>query len=77
MFLNQTDVVVDKDLEKVIIAIDSSTEGTVSRASGETTETSSEIQLGWMHPAPNIEISWNYSVLNEIRWNLIKSIIRI
>ena len=32
MLLNQTDVAVDEDLEKVIIPIDSSTEGTMSRA---------------------------------------------
>ena len=38
MLLNQTDVVVDKDLEKVIITIDSSTEGTMSRATNTLTE---------------------------------------
>ena len=32
MLLNQTDVVVYEDLENVIIPIDSSTEGTMSRA---------------------------------------------
>ena len=32
MLLNQTDVVVDEDLEKVIIPIESGTEGTMSRA---------------------------------------------
>ena len=55
MLPHQTDKVVDEDLEKVIIAIDSSIEGTTSRATstlpgGETTETSSEaeacLQLG-------------------------------
>ena len=63
MLLNQTDVVVDEDLEKVIIPIDSSTEGTMSRATStfpeKTTETSSEteacLQLGWLHPVPNVE----------------------
>ena len=32
MLIIQTDVVVDQDLEKVIIRIDSSIEGTMSRA---------------------------------------------
>ena len=32
MLLNQTDVVVDEHLDKVTITIDSSTEGTMSRA---------------------------------------------
>ena len=32
MLLNQTDEVVDEDLEKVIIPIDSSTEGNMNRA---------------------------------------------
>ena len=32
MLLNQTDVVVDENLEKVIITIDISAEGTMSRA---------------------------------------------
>ena len=34
MLLNQTDVVVDEDLEKVIIPIDSSTERTMNRTTG-------------------------------------------
>ena len=38
MLLNQTDVMVDEDLEKVIIPIDSSTEGTLSRATSTLTE---------------------------------------
>ena len=32
MLLNQTDVVVDEHLDKITIPIDSSTEGTMSRA---------------------------------------------
>ena len=77
MLLNQTDVVVDEDLEKVIIPIDSSTEGTLSRATSTLTEklqkppmkqrrvySWDECTQFWM-----LKISWNYIVLNEIRWN--------
>ena len=56
MLLNQTDVAVDEELEKVIITIGSSTENIGDNesgyeySSGETTETSSEteacLQLG-------------------------------
>ena len=65
---NQTDVAVDKELEKVIITIYSSTETDIEDnelgydySSGETTETSSEteacLQLGLrMHTVPNVEI---------------------
>ena len=67
MFLNQTDVAVDEELEKVIITIDSSTETDIGDyesdyeySSGETSETSSEaeacLQLGWQHAFPNVEI---------------------
>ena len=68
MLLNQTDVVVDEELEKVIITIYSSTETDIRGnelgyefSSGETTETSSEteacLQLGLrMHTLPNVEI---------------------
>ena len=50
MLLNQTDVAVDEDLEKVIITIGSSTENIGDNesgyeySSGETTETSSETE---------------------------------
>ena len=68
MPLNQTDVAVDEELEKVVITIYSSTETDIednelgyAYSSGETTETSSEteacLQLGLrMHTVPNIEI---------------------
>ena len=68
MLLNQTDVVVDEELEKVIITIYNSTETDIGGnelgyeySSGETTETSSEteacLQLGLrMHTVPNVEI---------------------
>ena len=64
MLLNQTNVEVDEELEKVIITIYSSTEtdiGDNEYASGETTETSSEteacLQLGLrMHTVPNVAI---------------------
>ena len=68
MLLNQTDVAVDEELEKVIITIYSSTETDIGDnepgyeySSGETTETSSETeacpQLGLrMHSVPNIDI---------------------
>ena len=86
MLLNQTEVAVNEKLEKVIITIDSCTETYIGDnesgyeySSGETTETSSEtearLQLGlqcilfWM-----LKFSWNYIVLNEIRWHLIKSL---
>ena len=68
MLLNQTDVVVDEELEKVIITIYSSTETDIGDnesgyeySSGETTEISSETQayqqLGFrMHTVPNVGI---------------------
>ena len=67
MLLNQTDVAVDEELEKVIKTIYSSTQtsGITNRATstlrGETTETSSETEaclpLGLrMHTVPNVEI---------------------
>ena len=68
MLLNQNDVAVDEELEKVIITIYSSTETDIGDnesgyeySSGETTETSSEteacLQLGLrMHTVPNVEI---------------------
>ena len=67
MLLNQTDVAVDEELEKVIITVYSSTKThrgkrVVLRVlSGETTETSIEteacLQLGLrMHTVPNVEI---------------------
>ena len=68
MLLNQTDVVVDMELEKVIITIYSSIETDIrdnesdyEYSSGETTKTSSEteaclqLELG-MHTVPNVEI---------------------
>ena len=73
MLLHQNDVAVDEELEKVIIAIDSSPETDIGDkesgyyySSGETTETSSEtmacLQLGWM-----LKFNLNYIVLNEIQ----------
>ena len=68
MLLNQTDVGVDKGLEKVIVTIYSSPETDIGDnesgdecSAGETTETSSEtvacLQLGLrMHTVPNVEI---------------------
>ena len=68
MLINQTNVAVDEELEKVIITIYSSTETDIGDNesgyeyfSGETTETSSEaeacLQLGLrMHTVPNVEI---------------------
>ena len=68
MFLNQTDVAVDKELENVFITIYSSTKtGIVDNelgyeyTSGETAETSSEteacLQLRLrMHTVPNVDI---------------------
>ena len=68
MLLNQTDVAVDEEFEKVIITIYSSTETDIGDnesgyeySSGETTETSSEteacLQFGLrMHTVPNVEI---------------------
>ena len=68
MLLNQTDVAVDEELEKVIITIYSSTETHdgdnelgYEYSSGETTETSREteacLQLGLrMHTVPNVEV---------------------
>ena len=66
MLLNQTDVAVDEELEKVIITIDSSTEtdfgdyeSGYEYSSGETTETPSKaeacLQLGRMRTVPNVE----------------------
>ena len=68
MLLNQTDVAVDEELEKVIITIYSSTETDIGDneldyeySSRETTETSSEtdaspqLQLR-MHTVPNVKI---------------------
>ena len=58
MLVNQTDVAVDEELEKVIIAIDGSTEtdfkdyeSGYQYSSGETTETSSEAEAftAWMN----------------------------
>ena len=74
MLLNQTDVAVDEELEKVIISIDSSTQR--SRA---TSTLSEKLQKP---PAKQrrvyslnfecilfqmLKFSWNYIVLNEIR----------
>ena len=67
MLLNQTDVAVDEEFEKVIIIIYSSTEadiGGYEYSSGETTEISSEPeayqQLGLrMHTVLNVEIWLN------------------
>ena len=69
MLLNQTDVAVDEELEKVIITIYSSTETDIGdnelgyeySSGGETAETSSEteacLQLGFrIHTVPNVEI---------------------
>ena len=67
MLLNQTDVPVNNELEKVVIAIVSSTETDIGDyesgyeySSEETSETSSEteecLQLGWMPTVPNFEI---------------------
>ena len=64
MFLNQTDVAVDEELEKVIITIYSSTETDIGDnelgyeyCSGETTETEACLQLGLrMHTVPHVEI---------------------
>ena len=82
ILLNQTDVAVVEELEKVIINIYSSTEtdiGDNEYASGETTETSSETEaclpLGLrLHTVPNVEIKLKLIVLHEIRWNWIKSL---
>ena len=66
--LNQTDVAIDEELEKVIITIYSRTDTDIGDdasvyeySSGETTETPSEteacLQLGLrMHTVPNVEI---------------------
>ena len=66
--LNQTDVAINEELEKVIITIYSSPDADIGDnesgyeySSGETTETSSEteayLQLGLrMHTVPNVEI---------------------
>ena len=68
MLLNQTDVAVDEELEKVVITVYSSAETDMGDnesgyeySSGETTETSSEIeaclQLGLrIYTVPNIDI---------------------
>ena len=64
MLLNQTDVVVDKDLEKFIITTDSSTEVTMSRATSTLPEKLQKrpekkeacLQLERMYPVPNSEI---------------------
>ena len=77
MLLHQNDVAVDEELE-VIITIDSSTEtdfgdyaSGYQYSFGESTESSMEteacLHIGWM-----LKFSWNYFVLNEIRWKLIK-----
>ena len=68
MLLNQTDVAVDKELEKVFITIYSSTETNIGDnelgyeySSGDTTETSSgteaclQLRLR-MHTVPNVDI---------------------
>ena len=73
---------VDEDLEKVIIPIYSTTEGTTSRATSTLPEklqkppvkqrrvySLDECARFWMS-----KISWNYIVVNEIRWNLTKRI---
>ena len=83
MFLNQTHVVVDEDLETVIIPVDSSTEETMSRAASTLPEklqnppvkqrrvySLDKCTRFWM-----LNISRNNIVLDfEIRWNLIKRI---
>ena len=62
MLLNQTDVAVDEELEKVIITIYSSIEPDIGEnesgydySSGETTETAIETELT-VHTIPNVEI---------------------
>ena len=70
MLLNQTDVAVDEDLEKVIIPIDSSTEGTMSRATSTLPEKLqkppvSVYSLDECTRFRMLKFSWNHIVLNE------------
>ena len=80
MLLNQTDVAVDEELEKVILTIGSSTENIGDNesgyeySSGETTETSGETEACLQFGLRMLKFSWNYIVLNEIRWHLIQSL---
>ena len=85
MLLNQTVVAVDEELEKVIIAIDTSTEtdfggyeSGYEYSSGESTEPPVKkrhvYSLDECMLIRMLKISWIYIDHNEIWWNLIKII---